>query len=105
MYSWVAVLRFIAIVCVLQDFAIKYWIQQGASPSKLNVGMGTYGRSFTLQNTRTTDVGAAITGPGQAGPYTREAGTLGYNEVWSKLSHWPKNSNCIHCLMQNPINS
>jgi chitinase len=71
---------------VFQDFAIKYWIQKGAPPSKLNVGMGTYGRTFTLQNTRNTEVGAAITGPGQAGPYTREAGTLGYNEVCSKIN-------------------
>lgn len=65
----------------LQDFAINYWIQKGAPAKKLNVGMGTYGRSFTLQNTKSTGIDAAITGPGQAGPYTREAGTLGYNEV------------------------
>lgn len=70
------------------DFAINYWIQKGASPDKLNVGMGTYGRSFTLQNTRSTDVGVAITGPGQAGPYTREAGTLGYNEICEQSSQW-----------------
>lgn len=90
---------------MFQDFAINYWIEKGASPDKLNVGMGTYGRSFTLQNARTTDVGVAITGPGQAGPYTREAGTLGYNEVWSNLSHWPNISNYIYCLIQNPFNS
>jgi chitinase len=64
-----------------QDFAINYWIQKGAPANKLNVGMATYGRTFTLQNTSNTAVGAAITGPGIAGPYTREAGTLGYNEV------------------------
>lgn len=42
--------------------------------------MGTYGRTFTLANAQNTSYNAPITGPGSAGPYTREASTLGYNE-------------------------
>ena len=43
--------------------------------------MGTYGRSFALQNEQNHDLGASAPQKGQAGPYTREAGSLGYNEV------------------------
>jgi chitinase len=43
--------------------------------------MGTYGRSFTLQRAENNGLGAPAPQTGQAGPYTREAGTLGYNEV------------------------
>ncbi|KAJ4447149.1 hypothetical protein ANN_09150 [Periplaneta americana] len=73
------------------DTAIKYWISQGAPASKLNLGMGTYGRSFTLASTSNTGVGAPTTGPGQAGPYTREGGTLGYNEIC--VNNWPETWN------------
>lgn len=43
--------------------------------------MGTYGRSFTLQRAENNGLGAPAPQKGQAGPYTREAGSLGYNEV------------------------
>lgn len=45
------------------------------------MGMGTYGRSFTLQKSEINILGAFAPQKGQAGPYTREAGSLGYNEV------------------------
>ena len=48
--------------------------------------MGTYGHSYTLANAANTEIGAKITGPGTAGPYTRQAGTLGYNEVFNKTT-------------------
>ncbi|XP_057243808.1 acidic mammalian chitinase-like, partial [Malurus melanocephalus] len=53
---------------------------------KLLVGFPTYGKSFTLQNPSDTSVGAPASGPGPAGPYTREAGTLAYYEICSLLS-------------------
>ena len=62
------------------DFAIKYWIQKGAAKEKIILGMGTYGRTFTLANSQQNGYNAPINGPGSAGPYTREASTLGYNE-------------------------
>ena len=65
----------------MQDSAIKYWIQQGAPNNKLNIGIGAYGRSFTLQNANNNGVGAPDNGAGNPGPYTQEAGYLGYNEV------------------------
>jgi chitinase len=42
----------------LQDFATKYWIQKGAPKDKLNLGIGAYGCSFTLQNANNNGVGA-----------------------------------------------
>jgi chitinase len=66
---------------------MKYWNQLGAPNSKLNLGIGTYGRSFTLQSATNNGVGAPTTGAGNAGPYTQEAGYLGYNEVQQFLCY------------------
>jgi chitinase len=70
----------------LQDFAIKYWIQKGAPKDKLNLGIGSYGHSFTLQNAANNGVGAPTKGAGKPGPYTQEEGYLGYNDVQQFLS-------------------
>ena len=43
--------------------------------------MATYGRSFTLAREQDNGLGEPAPQKGQAGPYTREAGSLGYNEV------------------------
>ncbi|XP_034177248.2 chitinase-3-like protein 1 isoform X1 [Osmia lignaria lignaria] len=67
------------------DAAVHYWLSQGASTDKIILGIPTYGRSFTLVNPSNTDVGAPANGPGTAGPYTREAGMLGYNEICEYL--------------------
>lgn len=48
--------------------------------------MGFYGRTFTLANSAEHGVGAPITGGGAAGPYTRESGYLGYNEICADKS-------------------
>ncbi|XP_053686883.1 chitinase-3-like protein 1 [Sabethes cyaneus] len=60
--------------------SIHYWLSQGAPKEKLVLGIPLYGRSFTLANPAVTDIGAAVTGPGMAGQYSREPGVLGYNE-------------------------
>lgn len=43
--------------------------------------MATYGRSFTLAKPEENGIYASAPQKGQAGPYTREAGSLGFNEV------------------------
>ncbi|XP_054717240.1 probable chitinase 10 [Uloborus diversus] len=64
------------------DFSVREWVEKGASPHKLIVGVPTYGRSFTLANTSLTDVGApAKGGGGIPGNYTGEAGVLAFFEV------------------------
>ncbi|XP_053686881.1 acidic mammalian chitinase-like [Sabethes cyaneus] len=66
--------------------SVEYWLSEGAPASKLNLGMPLYGRTFTLTNANVNGVGKPTSGAGQAGPYTAEAGFLGYNEICEKLS-------------------
>ncbi|XP_055531988.1 acidic mammalian chitinase-like [Wyeomyia smithii] len=67
------------------ESSVKYWLAQGAPANKLNLGMALYGRTFTLKDTKQTTVGAPVSGAGTAGPYTQEAGYLGYNEICEKI--------------------
>ena len=63
------------------EAAVQFWLNMGCPRDKLVVGMPTYGKSFTLANAGNNGILAQAYGPGNAGPYTLEAGTLGYNEV------------------------
>uniref|UniRef100_A0A182SA33 chitinase n=1 Tax=Anopheles maculatus TaxID=74869 RepID=A0A182SA33_9DIPT len=65
--------------------SIHYWLAQGAPAEKLVLGIPLYGRSFTLANAANSQVGAPAVGGGIAGPYTRQAGVMGYNEFCEKL--------------------
>ncbi|XP_053446537.1 acidic mammalian chitinase-like [Nycticebus coucang] len=67
------------------DYAMNYWKGQGAPAEKLMVGFGAYARTFTLTNPANHGLDAPTSGPGTAGPYTQEAGTLAYFEVCSFL--------------------
>ena len=49
--------------------------------SARGLGMGLYGRGFTLNNANDNGYNAPANQPIVAGPYTREAGIWGYNEV------------------------
>ncbi|XP_058834502.1 acidic mammalian chitinase-like [Topomyia yanbarensis] len=63
------------------DSSVKYWLNQGAPASKLNLGMPLYGRTYTLSDVNQNGIGAPVSGAGTAGPYTQEAGFMGYNEI------------------------
>ncbi|XP_076226130.1 chitinase-3-like protein 1 [Nomia melanderi] len=67
------------------DSSVRYWLSHGAPADKLILGIPSYGRAFTLANPNNNDVGAPTTGPAAAGPYTGEAGMLGYNEICEYL--------------------
>ena len=69
-----------------QDSALKYWVSLGATRDKINVGLPTYGRTFTLADSSKIEVGDTTRGPGTAGLYTREAGFLSYYEVGNVYS-------------------
>ena len=69
-----------------QEWAANYWVQGGCPKNKLIIGMGTYGRGFTLTSASSSNVGDPAKGPAQAGPFTREAGFLAYYEVSSFFS-------------------
>ncbi|KAM6237056.1 LOW QUALITY PROTEIN: acidic mammalian chitinase-like [Porphyrio hochstetteri] len=68
------------------DYAMNYWKSNGAPAEKLVVGFPTYGNTFTLQNPSDNGLGAPASGPGPAGPYTQEAGTLAYYEICTLLN-------------------
>ncbi|ENN79266.1 hypothetical protein YQE_04301, partial [Dendroctonus ponderosae] len=63
------------------DDGVKYWISSGADPAKMNFGIATYARTFTLADPSNASLYANITEGGLAGPYTRSLGVLGYNEI------------------------
>ncbi|KAJ8962569.1 hypothetical protein NQ318_000962 [Aromia moschata] len=70
------------------DAGIQHWLDKGADPAKINFGIVTYGRSFTLADSNNTQLYAPIKGGGLAGPYTRQDGVLGYNEICELHSDW-----------------
>jgi len=64
---------------------MEFWRKSGAPASKLIVGMPTYGRGFTLQDPKKNGLYAPANQGIPAGPYTREAGFWGYNEICEEL--------------------
>ncbi|XP_015585084.1 acidic mammalian chitinase isoform X2 [Cephus cinctus] len=66
------------------EACVTYWLNNGADPKKIVLGIPLYGRTFTLANPENNTPGSTANGPGIAGPYTREAGFIGYNELCEK---------------------
>ena len=60
---------------------MKYLLELGASTDKLVLGVRFAGRTFTLADTNSHEIGSASNGKGLKGPYTEVYGFLGYNEV------------------------
>ncbi|CAD6997733.1 unnamed protein product [Ceratitis capitata] len=67
------------------DAIIKYWLAQGAPREKLVVGVPFYGRTFTLADAAQHSVGSSSLGPGTAGQYSLEPGSIGYNELCERM--------------------
>lgn len=63
------------------NHAIQFWMAKGCPAEKLILGMGTYGRGFLLDNPANHQPYSSASQAIPAGPYTREAGILGYNEI------------------------
>lgn len=65
-------------------------IELGMDPSKLVMGLPLYGRTFHLETLYTSNeipkLGAPAKNVGFQGPYTRENGFMGYNEVNIQIS-------------------
>ncbi|XP_055379611.1 chitinase-3-like protein 1 [Condylostylus longicornis] len=74
------------------DATVNNWIANGASPSKLILGIPVYGRTWSLSNPNSNAVGSPANGPGMAGPYSKESGVLTYLEICEefKAHHWEK---------------
>ncbi|CAH1264045.1 CHIT1 [Branchiostoma lanceolatum] len=65
--------------------AVEKWIQEGASPSQLVLGIPLYGNSFRLQSSHSTGLYAPVEGLGRGQTYTRQDGFLAYYEVCELL--------------------
>ncbi|XP_032517389.2 mucin-2 [Danaus plexippus] len=63
------------------DYTIKFYLENGADPEKLVLGIPTYGRSYTLFNADAVEIGSPADGPGEQGVATREKGYLAYYEI------------------------
>ncbi|CAG0883080.1 unnamed protein product [Cyprideis torosa] len=60
---------------------VQKYIDLGADPSKLVLGLPLYGRSYILKRDTEFDLGAPAESIGFEGAYTREAGFLSYLEL------------------------
>ena len=74
-----AVVRRIILKLYVLNWA--HFLTQGMPCKKIALGLGTYGRAFTLANPSQRGLGAPAKGPASKGKYTREAGFLSYYEI------------------------
>ncbi|XP_063595451.1 probable chitinase 2 [Penaeus indicus] len=63
---------------------LKVYLDEGAPPEKLVLGVGFYGRTFNLQDPQDNGIAAPTLTTALAGPYTKEEGFMGYNEICEK---------------------
>ena len=66
---------------------MEYVSMAGIPKSKLNIGIPLYGQTFTLSTSR-TDFGAPAKGRGEPGPFTLQAGMMGYSEICKGGMGW-----------------
>ncbi|XP_071534026.1 probable chitinase 2 [Panulirus ornatus] len=66
------------------DATVKLYLDSGAPPHKLLLGVGLYGRTFLLSDITNPGISSPSLPTAFAGPYTREDGFLGYNEICEK---------------------
>ena len=64
-----------------QRSAVEYYLTNRFPPQKLVLGIGLYGRSWTLADSSRNGVGAPAVGPGTPRPFSGEAGYAAYYEV------------------------
>jgi len=62
-------------------YTLEYLLKNGAKPEKTVLGVPLYGRAFTLANPNSNKMGAPALDTSFQGPYTREDGFMGYNEI------------------------
>ncbi|GAB0096498.1 Probable chitinase 10 [Sergentomyia squamirostris] len=67
------------------NYSINYWIQKGADPKKIVMGMPMYGQSFSLAETNRHGLNSPTYGGGEAGEATRARGFLAYYEICSNI--------------------
>lgn len=63
------------------DQSLQLLWRNNIDPSKVVLGLGFYGRSFTLSDPSCTATGCEFSGAAPAGPCTQSPGTLSYAEI------------------------
>jgi chitinase len=77
-----------------QEATINTWIEMGAEPGKLVLGLAMYGRTFKLKTKKMNGMNAPAADAGKSGPYTQAAGFLSYFEVCKMMKNgWSKEWN------------
>ncbi|XP_013791486.2 chitotriosidase-1-like, partial [Limulus polyphemus] len=66
------------------EWTIDYYLELGAVPEKLIVGIPIYGRTYTLLDPKDNKLEAPTNGPGKEGPSTKEKGYMAYFEICQK---------------------
>lgn len=72
--------------------SVDYWLEKGAAPQKLILGVGAYGQTFTLADPHNHGFNAPSNGPGEGGnqmPYYKVCEKV-KREEW-KVVHDPQN--------------
>ncbi|XP_066157317.1 probable chitinase 10 [Euwallacea fornicatus] len=67
------------------NFSIHYWIEKGAAPKKLVMGVPLYGQSFSLADGSRHGLNEPSYGPGEAGESTRAGGFLAFYEICERV--------------------
>ncbi|KAF5852879.1 hypothetical protein GGP41_008338 [Bipolaris sorokiniana] len=68
----------------IQDTLNLFW-RNNVPADKLNLGIGFYGRSYTLEDSSCTKPGCPFSAPGRAGSCTGESGVLSYAEIEARI--------------------
>lgn len=63
------------------DEALQLLWRNNIKPANVNMGLGFYGRSFTLSDPSCDTPGCPFSGAGDPGPCTANSGTLSYAEI------------------------
>lgn len=63
------------------DQTLQLLWRNSITPAQVVLGLGFYGRTFTLSDPSCTAPGCPFSGAGKAGPCTNSAGTLSYTEI------------------------
>lgn len=61
----IAKLYLMFVFCLFKNSTINFYVKAGAEREKLVLGIPTYGRSYTLFNEESNEVGAPADGPGE----------------------------------------
>ncbi|XP_050673657.1 probable chitinase 2 [Leptidea sinapis] len=72
------------------EYTTKYMMAHGVSPYKMVLGLPMYGRTFVLENPGVKSILFGVTAAksvGFPGPFTKENGFMGYNEICRELTN------------------